>query len=112
MLPDDRFRLPLVLWAAHTHCWKACQFKLPYLGFTGVTGSGKNRAMALVGSMCHQYYMPTVITPAALRDDISELEPTLGVEECEKELLTHNTPLHKIFNGGYVPGPLGQKGGR
>jgi hypothetical protein len=60
--------------------------------------------MALVGSLCHEYYMPTVTTPAALRDNISEKEPTLGVEECEKELLTHNTPLHKIFNGGYMPG--------
>lgn len=104
VLPDDRFLLPLALWAAHTHCWKVCQFVLPYLGFTGVSGSGKNRAMALVGSLCHRYYMPTVTTPAALRDTINEEEPTLGVEECEKELLTHNTPLHKIFNGGYMPG--------
>jgi hypothetical protein len=103
VLPDDRFRLPLVLWAAHTHCWKVCQFALPYLAFTGVSGSGKNRAMALVGSLCHKYYMPTVATPAALRDNINEEEPTLGVEECEKELSAHNSPLHKIFNGGYMP---------
>jgi len=103
-LPDKRFLLPMVLWAAHTYCWRECQFALPYLGFTGVSGSGKNRAMSLVGALSNNYYMPTVITPAALRDDIHEMEPTLGVEECEKELLTHNSLLHRIFNGGYMPG--------
>ena len=23
VLPDNRFLLPLILWAAHTHCWEA-----------------------------------------------------------------------------------------
>jgi hypothetical protein len=111
VLPDNRFLLPLMMWAAHTYCWKPCQFVLPYLGFVGESGSGKNRAMALVGSLCNNFCMPTVTTPAALRNDIHNEEPTLGVEECEKELLTHNTPLHKIFNGGYMPGAHWDKTG-
>jgi hypothetical protein len=111
VLPDERFRLPLVLWAAHTHCWQECQFVLPYLGFVGMGGSGKNRAMSLVGSMCNRYYMATMMTPAALRDNIHEKEPTLGVEECEQDLLTHGSPLHRIFNGGYMPGSTVDKKG-
>jgi hypothetical protein len=43
VLPDNRFLLPLILWAAHTHCWEACEFEaVAYLNFTGVRGSGKN----------------------------------------------------------------------
>ena len=46
VLPDDRFSLPLVLVAAHTHCWEACGFDaVGYVNFTGVRGSGKNHVM-------------------------------------------------------------------
>jgi hypothetical protein len=104
VFPDPRFLLPLVLWAAHTHCFEACQFDLPYLGFTGVSGSGKNKAMALVGSLCHKFIMPSKSTPAAMRDAVNDARPTLGVEECEDELRKHNSDLHILFNAGYMPG--------
>jgi hypothetical protein len=106
VLPDARFLLPMVLWACHTHCWGACQFELPYLFFCGVSGSGKNRAMGLVGSLAHEYKLVSKATEAAMRDIVDELRPTLGVEECERDLRNHNSYVHILFNAGYVPNAI------
>ena len=103
VLPDSRFLLPLVLWATHTYVWEASQFELPYVFFTGVSGSGKNRAMGLVGALSHNYRMVSKATEASMRDMVAEERPTLGVEECEKELRNHNSYVHTLFNSGSVP---------
>jgi hypothetical protein len=59
--------------------------------------------------MCNGYYLASIMTPAALRDNIHEKNPTLGVEECEQDLLTHGSPLHRVFNSGYYPGATWDK---
>jgi len=104
VLPEDRFYYPLALWAAHTHCWQACQAELPYLNLTGPSGTGKNHTVKLVGSLSHNFRFVARATEAALRDLVNNESPTLGVAECESELRKHNSYVHILFNSGNVPG--------
>lgn len=101
VLPDPRFLLPMALWACHTYCWRSVRFDLPYLFFTGVSGSGKNRAMNLVGALSHNFEFVSKSTEAALRDLVAYERPTLGVEECERELRRDGSYTHILFNAGF-----------
>jgi hypothetical protein len=104
VLPDPRFTLPLVLWAAHTHAWELASFNaVPYLNFVGTRNSGKNHTIHALGSMCHNFMFIAKATEAALRDIVDASEPTLGTAECEDDLQKHNSYIHRLFNSGYVP---------
>ena len=114
VLPDPRFTLPLVLWAAHTHAWELASFNaVPYLNFVGTRNSGKNHTIHALGSMCHNFMFIGKGTEAAIRDEVHFNRPTLGVAECEVELRKHNSYVHQLFNLGYTPNePFVNKNGK
>jgi hypothetical protein len=104
VLPDSRFLLPLVLWAAHTHAWESSDFSaVAYVNFTGARDSGKNHTIHALGSMSSRFIFVPKATEAALRDIVNDNRPTLGVAECEDDLRKHNSYVHRLFNSGYVP---------
>ena len=106
--PDDRYFLPLALFAALEHCWDECFDEVPYLSVgAAVKSAGKTRVLELLSFLAGEERAVLVdgsITEAALYTEIAEGK-TILIDESER-LRTPRSPLRPILNGGLPPWPV------
>ena len=104
--PDDRYFLPLALFAALEHCWDECFDEVPYLSVgAAVKSAGKTRVLELLTFLAGEeraILMDGSITEAALYTEIAQGK-TILIDESER-LRTPRSPLRPILNGGYRRG--------
>lgn len=104
--PDDRYYLPLALFAALLHCWDECFDEVPYLSVCAmVKGAGKTRVLELLQFLAGDEKAALLdgsVTLAALYTETDEKKAVL-IDESER-LQNPHSPFRPILNGGYRSG--------
>ena len=104
--PDDRYYLPLALFAILQHCWDECFDEVPYLSVSAmVKSAGKTRVLELLSFLAGEEKAILVdgsVTVAALYTEIEDKKVIL-IDESER-LQNLNSPFRSILNGGYRRG--------
>ncbi len=104
--PDDRYYLPLSLFAVLEHCWEECFDEVPYLSVCAmVKGAGKTRVLELLGVLAgpdKAILVEGSVTVAALYTEIEEKKVIL-IDESER-LQNPHSQFGPILNGGYRRG--------
>jgi len=104
--PDDKYFLPLALFAALEHCWDQCFDEVPYLSVGApVKSAGKTRVLELLSFLAGEERAILVdgsITEAALYTEIDGRK-TILIDESER-LRNPSSPFRPILNGGYRRG--------
>jgi hypothetical protein len=79
--------------------------ELPYLRFRGEPGSGKTRALIVVGSICYQAFMASgASTVSPIFHTLDTFRGTLIFDEADFRFSDEKMELVKIFNNGNVRG--------
>ena len=106
--PDDRYYLPLALFAVLEHCWDECFDEVPYLAVSAmVKGAGKTRVLELLQFLAGDEKAILVdgsVTVAALYTEI-EKKKVILIDESEK-LQSPRSSFRPILNGGYRRGQV------
>ena len=104
--PDDRYYLPLALFAVLEHCWGECFDEVPYLSVCAmVKGAGKTRVLELLQFLAgdeRAALLDGSVTLAALYTETDEKKVVL-IDESER-LQNPHSPFRPILNGGYRSG--------
>jgi hypothetical protein len=104
--PDDKYYLPLALFAALEHCWDECFDEVPYLSVSAsVKSAGKTRVLELLSFLAGEDKAILVdgsVTVAALYTEIEQGKVIL-VDESER-LQNPHSQFRPILNGGYRRG--------
>jgi hypothetical protein len=102
--PDDKYFLPLSLFAILEHCWDECFDVVPYLSIRAmVKGAGKTRVMELLQFLAGDekaVLLDGSVTVAALYTETNEKKVVL-IDESER-LQNPHSPFRPILNGGYL----------
>jgi len=73
-----------------------------YLRFIGDTGTGKSRALKVVGNLCYKTInMAGALTPAPIFRVIDKYHGTLIVDEADWKQSSEQSEITKILNGGF-----------
>lgn len=103
---DDRYFLPLALFAVLEHCWEECFDEVPYLSVSAmVKGAGKTRVLELLQFLAGDskaVLLDGSVTLAALYTETDEKKVVL-IDESER-LQNPHSPFRPILNGGYRSG--------
>jgi hypothetical protein len=79
--------------------------ELPYLRFRGDYGSGKTRALLVVGSICYKpFFASGASTISPIFHTLDTFGSTLIVDESDFRMSDEKAELVKIFNNGNVRG--------
>jgi len=79
--------------------------ELPYLRFRGDYGSGKTRALLVVGSICYKpFFASGASTISPIFHTLDTFGGTLIVDESDFRMSDEKAELVKIFNNGNVRG--------
>ena len=79
--------------------------ELPYLRFRGDYGSGKTRALLIVGSICFKpFFASGASTISPIFHTLDTFGSTLVVDETDFRMSDEKAELVKIFNNGNVRG--------
>ncbi|MEF8699270.1 MAG: hypothetical protein V5B33_08075 [Candidatus Accumulibacter sp. UW20] len=79
--------------------------ELPYLRFRGDYGSGKTRALLVVGSLCHKaFFASGASTISPIFHVLDTFRGTLIFDEADFRFSDEKAELVKIFNNGNVKG--------
>lgn len=79
--------------------------ELPYLRFRGDYGSGKTRALLIVGSVCYKpFFASGASTVSPIFHTLDTFAGTLIVDETDFRFSDEKAELVKIFNNGNVRG--------
>lgn len=79
--------------------------ELPYLRFRGDYGSGKTRALLVVGSLCYKpFFASGASTVSPVFHTLDTFGGTLIVDESDFRMSDEKAELVKIFNNGNVRG--------
>lgn len=79
--------------------------ELPYLRFRGQYGSGKTRALSVVGSLCYKAFMAGgASTVSPIFHTLDMFRGTLVLDESDFRFSDATSELVKIFNNGNVRG--------
>lgn len=79
--------------------------ELPYLRFRGDYGSGKTRALLVVGSICYKpFFASGASTISPIFHTLDTFGSTLVVDESDFRMSDEKAELVKIFNNGNVRG--------
>ncbi len=104
--PDDKYFLPLSLFAILEHCWDECFDEVPYLSVGAmVMSAGKTRVLELLSFLAGEEKAILVdgsVTPAALYTEIEQKKVIL-IDESER-LQNPHSQFRPILNGGYRRG--------
>lgn len=104
--PDDRYYLPLSLFAVLEHCWDECFDEVPYMSVSAmVKSAGKTRVLELlsfVGGEEKTILVDGSVTVAALYTEIEQRKVIL-IDESER-LQNPHSQFRPILNGGYRRG--------
>jgi hypothetical protein len=106
--PDNRYYLPLALFAVLEHCWDECFDEVPYLSVCAmVKGAGKTRVLELLQFLAGDDRAVLVdgsVTVAALYTEIEEKKVIL-IDESER-LQNPRSQFRPLLNGGYRRGEV------
>jgi hypothetical protein len=101
--PNDRYFLPLALFAVLEHCWNECFDEVPYLSVAAmVMSAGKTRVLELLSFLGGEEKAILVdgsVTLAALYTEIDEKKVIL-IDESERFNNPHSL-FRPILNSGY-----------
>lgn len=76
---------------------------IPYLKFTGDYGTGKTRALKVIGSICYKpIFAGGSITPSPIFRLIEQFHGTLVIDEADFSNSDHYSEIVKILNCGYT----------
>ena len=104
--PDNKYFLPLSLFAILEHCWDECFDEVPYLSVSAmVKSAGKTRVLELLSFIAGDEKAILVdgsVTVAALYTEIEEKKVIL-IDESER-LQNPHSQFRPILNGGYRRG--------
>ena len=104
--PDDRYYLPLALFAVLQHCWNECFDEVPYLSVAAsVKGAGKTRVLELLQFLAgdeRAVLLDGSVTLPALYME-TDAKRVVLIDESER-LLNPNSQFRPILNGGYRSG--------
>lgn len=79
--------------------------ELPYLRFQGDYGSGKTRALMVVGSLCHKaFFASGASTVSPIFHTLDEFRGTLVIDEADFRFSDEKAEMSKILNNGNVRG--------
>lgn len=79
--------------------------ELPYLRFRGDYGSGKTRALMVVGSLCHKaFFASGASTVSPIFHTLDEFRGTLIIDEADFRFSDEKAEMSKILNNGNVRG--------
>lgn len=79
--------------------------ELPYLRFRGDYGSGKTRALLVIGSLCHKaFFASGASTISPIFHTLDTFRGTLIFDEADFRFSDEKAELVKIFNNGNVKG--------
>jgi hypothetical protein len=79
--------------------------ELPYLRFRGNYGSGKTRALLVIGSLCHKaFFASGASTISPIFHTLDTFRGTLIFDEADFRFSDEKAELVKIFNNGNVKG--------
>jgi hypothetical protein len=106
--PDERYFLPLALFAVLMHCWDACFDEVPYLSISAaVKSAGKTRVLELLTFLAgagKAILVDGSVTVAALYTEI-ESGKVLLIDESER-LHNPHSQFRPLLNGGYRRGQV------
>jgi hypothetical protein len=106
--PDDKYLLPLSLFAVLEHCWDECFDEVPYLSVSAtVKSAGKTRVLELLSFLAGDEKAVLVdgsVTVAALYTEIDQKKVIL-IDESER-LHNPHSQFRPILNGGYRRGQV------
>jgi hypothetical protein len=104
--PDDRYYLPLALFALLQHCWIECFDEVPYLSVAAsVKGAGKTRVLELLQFLAgdeRAVLLDGSVTLPALYTETDGKKVSL-IDESER-LQNPHSPFRPILNSGYRSG--------
>lgn len=79
--------------------------ELPYLRFRGGYGSGKTRALTIIGSLCYKAFMAGgASTVSPIFHTLDTFQGTLVLDEADFRFSDATAELVKIFNNGNIRG--------
>jgi hypothetical protein len=106
--PDEKYFLPLALFAVLMHCWNTCFDEVPYLSISAaVKSAGKTRVLELLvflGGIANAILVDGSVTVAALYTEI-ESGKVILIDESER-LHNPHSQFRPILNGGYRRGQV------
>jgi hypothetical protein len=95
----------LALWVLHTHSFEGTSFYTPYLAITSPEKqSGKTRCLEVLKNVVRTPQMTASISPSALARSVSDLKPTLLLDELDALLRGDEQmreALRGILNSGF-----------
>src|SRR4029077_12103543 len=79
--------------------------ELPYLRFRGDYGTGKTRALLVIGSLCHKaFFASGASTVSPIFHTLDSFKGTLVFDEADFRFTDEKAELVKILNNGNVKG--------
>lgn len=100
----DQFRTLASAYILLTWVYDAFQ-ELPYLRLRGDYGSGKTRALLVIGSLCHKaFFASGASTVSPIFHTLDTFRGTLIFDEADFRFSDEKSELVKIFNNGNVRG--------
>ncbi len=101
---SPRFKTIAIYYVLLTWLYDAFN-ELPYLRFRGEPGSGKTRALIVVGSICYQAFLASgASTVSPIFHTLDTFRGTLIFDEADFRFSDEKMELVKIFNNGNVRG--------
>lgn len=101
---DDAFRTLITYYILLTWVYDAFN-ELPYLRFRGEYGSGKTRALFVIGSLCNKaFFASGASTISPIFHTLDSFRGTLLFDEADFRFTDEKAELVKILNNGNVRG--------
>ena len=101
---DERFEMLASYYVLLTWVYDAFN-ELPYLRFRGDYGSGKTRALFVVGSLCYKaFFASGASTVSPIFHTLDEFRGTLVIDEADFRFSDEKAEMSKILNNGNVRG--------
>ena len=103
-LKDESDYFMIAIWLMGTYTFRAFE-TYPYLGFTGLQGSGKSKILKILALSAFNGQQVVNISEASLFRDVESLRSTLILDECESfNDRNAQQTLRSLLNSGYSKG--------
>jgi 5S rRNA maturation endonuclease (ribonuclease M5) len=104
-LKCDEYYDTIAMWIMGTYSYQGFE-AYPYLGFTGMQGSGKSKILRILDFLCFNGQQVVNVSEASLFRDIESLRPTVIIDEGEfLNDKKNKEAMFALLNSGYSRGP-------